>query len=306
MENQPKITLEQFDVATVYRVERDRWLKTEAPAKSLAEYFGMAIPYFIVIVALGAFALSAPHTASVLNSLTPGWGWVGPIIVEFTIIFIAFRRKQLELQGLTLSHLMVVLRGLAFVTAIVTNFTGALVAVVASAGLDKQSGGDILYGFATLPITNQASLFMVVIMAIVVPIIAEVAGHEVADLIYMKQRYSVQDHQWKQVEQVIVYRAVFTELQQTGMSVSQAKDTAKQLVGGYFGKTVKSSVSLLSQSETKPETRETGVSRETNRTERALFLLAEHPDYLDKPTRELESLTGISKATWSRAKKRLQ
>ena len=307
METKPTITLEQFDVATIYRMERERWIKDEAPKPAPFDYLGTIIPYFIIMVAIGAYVLSAPHTAAVLDKLTPGSGWIAPAFVELAIVFIAFRNKQLELAGRSLSGAMRLLLVLSFVTAIITNFTGALVSVVSSAGLDGKSGGEILNGLGMLPVTSQAALTMVVLMAFIVPIVAEVAGHEIAELIYSERRVDPRDVHWRKVESAMVYRAVFTELQQTGMDVSQARDTAKTLVAGYLGKTTPRLVSSGPSHET-VEVRqiETSVSRETSQTDRALQLMAEHPEYTAMPMRELEEMTGISRATWSRAKKRLQ
>ena len=51
-------------------------MKTEAPKKGFREYVADSVPYWIVIVAVVLFGLSAPHTAAVFNKLTPGLGAV--------------------------------------------------------------------------------------------------------------------------------------------------------------------------------------------------------------------------------------
>jgi hypothetical protein len=69
---------ETVDVETIYRVERTRWLKEEAPRKSLRDRIAESVPYWIIVVAFVLYGLSAPHTASVFDKLSPGWGWIAP------------------------------------------------------------------------------------------------------------------------------------------------------------------------------------------------------------------------------------
>ena len=82
-----------IDLDAIYRQEKTRWMKTEAPKKGFREYVVDSVPYWIVIVAVVLFGLSAPHTAAVFNKLTPGLGWMAPIRVEFGLLYSSFRRK---------------------------------------------------------------------------------------------------------------------------------------------------------------------------------------------------------------------
>ena len=70
-----------IDIAAIYREEKTRWLRTEAPKKGFREYVANNVPYWIVIVAVVIFGLSAPH-ATVFNKLTPGRGWMADVGVE--------------------------------------------------------------------------------------------------------------------------------------------------------------------------------------------------------------------------------
>src|SRR5258708_10789845 len=84
---------EIVDVETIYREERQRWLHDEAPRKGVREAIADSVPYWIVLVAAVLYALSAPHTARVFDKLTPGWGWIAPVGVEFGLLYAAFRRR---------------------------------------------------------------------------------------------------------------------------------------------------------------------------------------------------------------------
>ncbi len=62
---------EMIDVETVYREERKRWLREKAPRKSIRDHIADTVPYWIILVAAVLYGLSAPHTASVFDKLTP-------------------------------------------------------------------------------------------------------------------------------------------------------------------------------------------------------------------------------------------
>src|SRR5512135_2010349 len=83
---------EMIDVETIYRQERRRWLAEKAPRRSLRDVISASVPYWIVVVAGVLYAQSAPHTAAVFDKLTPGWGWISPIGVEYGLLYTAFRR----------------------------------------------------------------------------------------------------------------------------------------------------------------------------------------------------------------------
>src|SRR5476651_815201 len=85
---------EMINVEAIYRQERQRWMREEAPRKSLRDHIAESVPYWIILVALVLYGLSAPHTASIFDKLTPGWGWIAPIGVEFGLLYTAFRRDR--------------------------------------------------------------------------------------------------------------------------------------------------------------------------------------------------------------------
>ncbi len=85
--------MSEVNIHDIYRQERLRWLREEAPRRSLRGVIAESVPYWIILVALVLYGLSAPHTASVFDKLTPGWGWIAPIGVEFGLLYTAFRRR---------------------------------------------------------------------------------------------------------------------------------------------------------------------------------------------------------------------
>jgi hypothetical protein len=234
------------DVAQVHREERARWIKEEAPRRSFADIFGTITPYFIVVVAVVVYALSAPHTAGVMDFLSPGVGWLAPVGVELSIFYLAFEGKRRSLKLVpdkdgrlkpgTLPVLLAALRILMFFVAFATNFTGALNTVVHQAGINDVSGTELLARFGTLPVTVQAALVMVLVMAVIIPIVADVAGHGIADLVFEGRPDGVREQRWKKIEVQQTYRAVFVRYEQAGLSTDVARQRAQQDVASYFVK----------------------------------------------------------------------
>lgn len=88
------------------------------------------------MVALVLYGLSAPHTASVFDKLTSGWGWIAPIGVEFGLLYKAFRRDA-RATGEMVSWALWLLEALLFLTAMLVNGAGSFTSVINSVSLEK-------------------------------------------------------------------------------------------------------------------------------------------------------------------------
>lgn len=221
------------NIAEVYKAERERYLREQAPKRNLSEWFGLFTPWAICLVFVAFYAQSAQHTSFVLDQLAPGIGWAGPIGVEAGLIYLAFRQRQL---GKDQPMRETILRFLLFAVAVLTNFAGALYDVTHQAVLQNLSTSDILAKFAALSAPTQAALVMVVIMAFIVPIVCEVAGHGIADLVFAERREAYKENHWKKVEVKLVFQAVYNYYVQSGMAAHDAQAVAGQQVRGYFEK----------------------------------------------------------------------
>src|SRR5215470_17003423 len=227
---------EMINIDTIYRQERLRWFKEEAPRKNVRDAIAVSVPYWIVLVALVLYGLSAPHTASVFDKLTPGWGFIAPIGVEFGLLYAAFRRRlgrdTMEQTPWTLWALEVLL----FLTAIIVNGAGSFASVVASTNLDSLSFDAIVQRFGNLPATSQAALIMAILAAFIIPIGALVAGEGLAALALERRvgtNYS--ERSWQEVEFTVTYRAVFVRYLQQGLPDREARQKALSEVKGYLG-----------------------------------------------------------------------
>ena len=59
---------ETLECETLYRREKTRWLKEEAPHKSFRDRLTGSIPFWIVLVAAVLYGLSTPYAAGVFAS----------------------------------------------------------------------------------------------------------------------------------------------------------------------------------------------------------------------------------------------
>src|SRR5579863_483746 len=140
-----------IDVETIYRQERQRWIREEAPRKSVRDVIAQSVPYWIILVALVLYGLSAPHTAGVFDKLTPGWGFIAPIGVEFGLLYSAFRRRLAKSVNEPLPWTLWALEMLLFVTAMLVNGAGAFSSVVTATQIDTLSFTAIVQRFGDLP-----------------------------------------------------------------------------------------------------------------------------------------------------------
>jgi hypothetical protein len=238
---------EILNMETIYRQERQRWMKEEAPRRSVRDVLISSVPYWIVLVALVLYGLSAPHTASVFDKLTPGWGWIAPIGVEFGLLYAAFRRRLAKAGQEILPWTLWALEILLFLTVMLVNGAGSFTSVVAVTQLQDLSFAAIVEGFGHLPATTQAALVMALLSAFIIPIGALVAGDGLAALALERRTGNdFWEQCWQEVEFTVIYRAVFVRYLQQGIAERDARQRAFGEVKGYLGRGNPSGVRLLS------------------------------------------------------------
>lgn len=228
---------EILDMEKIYRQERQRWLREEAPRRSFRDYLAGSVPYWIILVALVLYGLSAPHTAGVFDKLTPGWGWIAPVGVEFGLLYSAFQRRLAKAEKQAFPLTLWALELLLFVTAMLVNGAGSFSSVIEVVQLNELSFSAIAEQFGHLPATSQAALIMAVLSAFIIPIGALVAGEGLAALaLERRERTDRRDELWQETEFTVVYRAVYVRYMQQGIAEREARQRAYTEVRGYLGK----------------------------------------------------------------------
>jgi hypothetical protein len=196
---------EMIDLEKHYREEQKRWMREEAPRRTFRDVLTGSVPYWIVLVALVLYGLSAPHTAGVFDNLTPGWGFIAPVGVEFGLLYAAFRRRLAKSENEDLPWTLWALEILLFLTAMLVNGAGAFTSVVSAMNLEALSSS-IVEEFGVLPATPQAALVMALLSAFIIPIGALVAGDGQAALALERRTTSdAKEQAWQEVEFTVIY-----------------------------------------------------------------------------------------------------
>jgi hypothetical protein len=238
---------ETIDLEKLYREEQRRWLRDEAPRRTFRDILTGSVPYWIVLVALVLYGLSAPHTAGVFDKLTPGWGFIAPIGVEFGLLYAAFRRRLAKSEKQPLPWTLWALEILLFLTAMLVNGAGAFSSVIEAINLNTLSFAAIIEQFGNLPATGQAALVMAVLSAFIIPIGALVAGDGLAALALERRTTTdAKEQAWQEVEFTVIYRALYGRYLRLGIAQNEARQKAAGEVRGYLGKSTVSAVRQLS------------------------------------------------------------
>src|SRR5690606_19459591 len=80
---------QNIDVSQIAREARTQWEKSERGRLSLERKMLNALPIGLVVMVLVFYSLSAPHTAHILDMVTPGWGMFAPIGFEVGLLIVA-------------------------------------------------------------------------------------------------------------------------------------------------------------------------------------------------------------------------
>lgn len=293
-----------IDIEGIRAAAKQRWLADNRKPFNLLDIVERSVPFWLVIIAAVLFGLSAPHTAAIFDKLTPGWGLLAPMGVEFGLLYTAFRRKRAKQTSDRVPRAIWALETLLFITAIVVNGSGSFIAVVSGVNLGAMPFGDIVASFGTFAAITQVALLLVPLAAFIIPIGTGVAGEGLAALVF--ERDTSRDdraERWQTAQFAELYKAFFQAYVQAGVKPADAKRQAFQLASGFVQREQPSgaapgvgaggSVSAV-----------TGDDKPVTQRERARRLLDENPGWHGLTLRELEERTGIDHNTWSIAKAR--
>ena len=226
----------EVNIETIYHEVKQKWLQEEAPRKPLRHHIADSVPYWIIIVALVFFALSAQHTIAIFNGIAPGAGYAAPIGIEFGLLFASTARQLSKSHKGRMTWQLGVLEVLLFLVAMLVNGAGSVVSAVESRGLETLSAAAIIEQFGTMPVTTQALLIVAVAASLFIPLGATVAGQEVARLMLERERGTddFAESKWREVEREFLYRSVYTKFYGVTGDAKRAKREAKSAVSGFL------------------------------------------------------------------------
>lgn len=227
------------DVRYVRAQARAIWEKQARRQIGIQERIGQSVPWWLMIIALVFFLLSAPHTASTFDKLTPGWGWVAPVGVEFGLLYAAFRRKQIASartdirSGRRVPGTLMALEMLLFTTAVIVNGAGAFTAVVEQSRIADMSFADLGSNFGDQPAPVQVALVLVPLAALIIPVGTGVAGEGLAALILERREAGdIIEQRWRVVAAEIEFTALRDAAIAKGVSPGRSAKWAASIANG--------------------------------------------------------------------------
>lgn len=278
-----------IDIEAIRQKAKRRWISSQQSKQGILSTLEHSVPWWLIIVGLGVFSLSAAHTAGVFGELSP-IGYAGPFAIELVLLWAAFTRTQAG----KISGMLHILEIITFLMAIGVNGIGAVNRVAFTAGINDKSFDAIRTAYNSLPVTTQAAILFIPFFAVFIPVATWAVGEGVATLIHNRNRIDTTlDDQWATVEFEEVYRGLLQELLNQGLKPGAAKKQTLSLLKASNFVQTRPEVSSPIKNEAQPK---------SPQMEKAIALLREDPTLSMLSVRALEERTGVSKSTWAKVK----
>lgn len=279
-----------LDLEKIRADAKTNWLKEQQHESSALEKIEHSVPYWLIIIAVVMFVLSAAHTINTFSQIISGVVvLIAPLGVEFSILYCSFRRKQLQMEQKSVPGYLNVFEWLIIAATIFANGTGALLVVTSNQQIAGMSFEAIRLGFVMLPASVQIGLIISLLFAILVPFSAHIAGDGLSELVFeLRHKDSKTDDAWALVERERLYRAVFQELVNSGMPEGRAQNKANSRVNRWLNQ--KSQPDTTQRDQT--ATIETYID-----IDQARMILEQNREWLRKTERDLAGELGCSRHT---------
>lgn len=223
----------QINPEIIVAKRKAQWIKEVSKTISIQERIATSVPWWLIIIAAAAFALSAGHTAGMISKLSEV-GYLAPAMIEFGLLWAAFARV-LAKQGRFVVTIALRLLEIIFICmAVAANFAGSLSSVAIQNGIDKLSFAAIWDRLSFLPVTAQFEFFLVPLFALAIPVVTWVAGEGLAALFLDRRKAgSLLEEKWREVELEEVRRALYAELINRQMPSREARQLAESMATAY-------------------------------------------------------------------------
>lgn len=231
-----KVLSETINIDEVIEGARTEWEGRQKKRRSLERWLIKSLPFGMVLMVAIFYGLSAPHTATLLGLITPGFvgQYLAPLGWELGVLIFSALREAGWHGRLTGAVLMLLL-----VLSVIINIAGAFIAVVsAGSGVDLQldTASQLLGRFGTLPATYQVVLILLVPIGAVIPIIAKLAGEGVVKLAMGTVTLDSQsdDERWIESRLMVVQSALFQAGIKGGAGAKTAGNWAAAVVQNIY------------------------------------------------------------------------
>lgn len=212
---------------------RQKWERAQRRRRGLSQWIVRLLPLSLLVMLAVFYALSAPHTAELLNKITPGVGWIAPIGFELGVLLVAALREAGWTNRMT-KWILIGLLGMS----IVINVAGGFVSVVSTSGVDIQqdTAGQLLARFSTLPASAQAVLLLVIPLGILIPIMGKFAGEAVVKFSLNKIELTQENDEdrWLKERRKVLYQALYNAAVRAGAGAATSGNWASVMIRQYY------------------------------------------------------------------------
>lgn len=241
----PYITIrdlsEQLAIHDIEKAARREWELESRRRQKLEKWIVALLPPALLVMTAVFYMLSAPHTAGLLDFITPGFGWIAPIGMELGILIIAALRTAGQRNVMTLA-LLLTLIGMSMLINVIGGFMavvelGQQADGVMTADIGGQTFVDLVQQFGFLPAAYQAALVLVLPVGISIPFITTLVGEILIKLAFGKVRLETEDleQKWRKDASKVMHAALLQAAIKQGAGVKTATHWAQSVVDGLYG-----------------------------------------------------------------------
>lgn len=288
--------MKDLDLEAIRLRRKRAWFKEAEQKLAIQEKLALTVPWWLVIIAAGLFALSASHTVGVFSQFSPV-GYAGPFVVEFGLLFVAFSRVSAKQSAGRLSGMLLWFERITFVMAVLANGVGATTQIAERTGISAFSLEALVRQFGALPLTVQLEVLFLPAFALFVPIGTWVVGEGLARLVLLNRvQGNFLEEQWREVEQEEMRRALYAEFVHH-MTSQEAKIQSEAMSAGLVrgrARTPRTGNRKDAQPPSATKSNPPSVKALPDARIRVQEYLATNPDGASMSVRQLASAIGVS------------
>lgn len=232
----------KINIGEIEESARAKWDKQQTRRRNISQWLVRLLPPALIVMLLVFYMLSAPHTAELLDRITPGMGRVAPIGFELGVLIVAALReagwKNAEWRKDITRWILYCLLGIS----ICINVAGGFIAVIASSlpeGVMTSNIETLLGQFPVLPAVSQIVLILVLPLGVIISIMVKFAGEAVVKFSLNKITLTAQTDAdlWLKDRRKALQQGLYEAAIKLGAGAVTAGDWSQQMVTHWYRET---------------------------------------------------------------------